>query len=100
MPTGIQIFKPDGATLVIAPGDRLCKIIGSGWTNGARDGWFDVPEFASAPGWVVCCALNDSFFSGTGVPYVRVEGTQVRWDSNGNEAGVTATNCYLMWGIY
>jgi hypothetical protein len=101
MPSGIEIRKPDG-TVTIAPTDRLCKIIGSNWTNYARNGFFDVPEFANAPGWVVCVSLNISFATGMSLPYVFVDqaARQVKWNSDGNENGVTANNVYLIWGIY
>jgi hypothetical protein len=97
MPTGIEIRRSDGVSL-ITPDTRLCKVLGIMYTQGASFGRFDVPEWASAPGWVnMMSPVN--YGDGYTLPDVYKEATSVSWSRYAGGNAPTAP-VYLMWGIY
>jgi len=98
MPTGLQVFRRSDGASMLQPGDRLCKILNMGYTQGQSFGAFDVPEWANSPGWLAIMSPYN-YNDGWTIPDVYKDPTQVRWARRAGGSAPTAP-IYILWGIY
>lgn len=84
MPTGLQLFKPNGS-LQLDMTQRVMKMLGVANTGGAASGSIYVAEWGTEQGWYV--PLLGVGATTSTVPTIRKSGTTLSWSFPPPNAG-------------